>query len=482
MAGLDLLVIGAGPAGYAAAIRGAQLGLQVACIDSRVTADGKASPGGTCLNVGCIPSKDLLESSLRFEQAGARNAERGIRAESLALDLGAMMAHKDAIVRRMTEGVTTLFRMNGIRHLSGHGRLLANREVEFTPHGGGERTRLGASRIILAAGSRPAPLRVAPLQGDRIVDSSAALAFSEVPQRLGIIGAGMIGLELGSVWRRLGATVVLIEAQAEFLNVADHQLAAEALRSLRRQGLDIRLQSRVIACRADGDGAILEYQDGAGESRREAFDRIIVAAGRQPNTDDLYAAESGLLLDEWGFVHVDRNCRTNLPGVYAVGDLIRGPMLAHKGMREGVALVERLCGRKSCVNYDAIPSVIYTWPEIAWVGATEQALRASQRPYRASTFPCAANARSHIHDEAGGLVRVLADAETDRILGVHMMAPQASELIASAVIAMEMGASAEDLALTMFAHPTVSEALHEAALGVGDLPLHVARRRGESGP
>lgn len=473
----DLIVIGGGPAGYAAAIRAAQLDMNVACIDERAGADGTAALGGTCLNVGCIPSKVLLESSAIYEAARERYPARGILCGGAGLDLDAMMAHKEAVVKRMTQGIATLFRANGVRSLTGRGRLLPNREVEFTPGSGAEPEILQAEHIVLAAGSRPVAIGAAPLQDGMIVDSTGALAFREVPRRLGVIGAGVIGLELGSVWRRLGAEVVLLEAQAEFLNVCDRQIAREALRGFRAQGLTIRLGARVTGCEVK-DGAVeLEYQDEQGQAHAETFDRLIVAVGRQPNTDGLCATETGLLLDEWGFVHVDRHCLSNLPCVYAVGDLVRGPMLAHKGAEEGVMVVERIAGRETAVNYDTIPSVIYTEPEIAWAGATEQGLTATGAAYRSGVFPFAANGRAHAHGETTGLVKVLADAETDRVLGVHMIGPGCSELIAIAVLAMEFGASSEDLALTMFAHPTLSEALHEAALGVHGRAIHVAKKK-----
>lgn len=473
----DVIVIGGGPAGYAAAIRAAQLGMNVACIDERMDADGRPALGGTCLNVGCIPSKVLLEASAIYDLTRRRYPQWGILTGEIGLDLGAMMAHKQAVVDRMTQGIATLFQANGVRSLSGRGRLLPNREVEFTPTDGSEPTTLSADHVVLAAGSRPVEIGAAPLHGDIIVDSTGALGFREVPARLGVIGAGVIGLELGSVWRRLGAEVVLLEAQQEFLNVCDRQIAREALRSFRAQGLDVRLGSRVTGCTV-ADGVVdLEYQDEQGQTRTERFDRLIVAVGRQSNTDGLCASEAGLLLDEWGFVHVDRHCLTNLPGVHAVGDLVRGPMLAHKGAEEGVMVIERIAGREAAVNYDTIPSVIYTLPEIAWAGATEQGLTATGTAYRSGTFPFAANGRAHAYGETEGMVKVLADATTDRVLGVHMIGPGCSELIATAVVAMEFGASSEDLALTVFAHPTLSEALHEAALGVHGRAIHIAKKK-----
>lgn len=472
----DLIVIGAGPAGYAAAIRAAQLGMKVACMDDWIGTDGEPALGGTCLNVGCIPSKALLEASESYASLSTTYPGWGIRAKGVELDLAAMMAHKQSIVARMTQGISVLFRVNGVHSLSGRGRLLVNRTVEFTPRDG-EPEMYEAEHIILAAGSRPVELAAVPLHDDLIVDSSGALAFDEVPKRLGVIGGGVIGLELGSVWRRLGADVVVLEAQKEFLSVCDRQIAREALRSFRAQGLDIRLGARVTQCGIKRGRVELGYQDEVGGEHAEKFDRLIVAVGRQPNTEGLFASEAGLLLDEWGFVHVDSCCLTSVPGVYAVGDLVRGPMLAHKGAEEGIMVVERIAGRDTRVNYDAIPSVIYTQPEIAWVGATEETIEAEGMTCRAGVFPFAANGRAHAQGEQTGFVKVLADADTDRVLGVHMIGPGSSELIAGAVLAMEFGASSEDIGMTIFAHPTLSEALHEAALAVHGRAIHIAKAK-----
>jgi len=330
--------------------------------------------------------------------------------------------------------------------------------------------------VILASGSTPVNLKSAPYDGERIVDSQAALEFKDVPRRLGVIGAGVVGLELGSVWRRLGAEVVLLEAQETFLSMTDDQVSREALRQFTTQGLDIRLGARVLTSRAEKDSVTVRYQDKDGE-REESVERLIVAVGRRPNTDGLFAAETGLLLDEWGFVHVDEHCRTNLPNVYAVGDVVRGPMLAHKGMEEGVMAAERIAGHAATVNYDLVPSVIYTYPEIAWVGKTEQALKSANHPYRAGVFPFAANGRAKAMGEAAGFVKILADTRSDRVLGVHLVGPSCSELVAAAVLAMSFGASSEDIMLTMFAHPTLAEALHESALAVAGRAIHLAQPR-----
>ncbi len=468
----DVVVIGAGPAGYVAAIRCAQLGMRTACVDRWLGAGNQPSLGGTCLNVGCIPSKALLEASELFIEA-ARGAAYGIRTQGVALDLPGMMRHKDKVVGELTGGVAQLFRAHGIAWVAGKGKLLPNHRVEATEHNGSVRT-LEGSNVILASGSQPVELGVAPLAGDRVVDSTGALSFDSVPARLGIIGAGVIGLELGSVWQRLGSKVVLLEAQERFLAIADGQVAREAYKQFSAQGLDIRLGARVLGSKVTEKGVTVEYEDKSGAQRLEC-DRLVVAVGRRPNTEGLYDAETELLLDEFGFVHVDERCRTNLPGVYAVGDVVRGPMLAHKGMEEGVMVAETIAGHHAEVNYDIIPSVIYTSPEIAWAGKTEEALKAAGVDYRAGNFPFAANGRAKALGQTGGFIKILSDARTDRVLGVHMIGPQCAELIALGVMAMEFGASSEDIALTMFAHPSLSESFHEAALSVLGRPLHVAK-------
>jgi len=471
----DVIVVGAGPAGYVAAIRCAQLGLNVACVDQWIDGStGKAVLGGTCLNVGCIPSKALLESSDNYEAARVQFAEHGIGVGELSLDLHAMMARKLRIVTELTSGVAALFKANGVESILGRGRLLDNAHVEVMS----ENSRpeiYEADNIILATGSSPVQIDAAPLS-DHIVDSTGALSFSAVPERLGIIGAGVIGLELGSVWRRLGSNVVLFEAQETFLSIADDQIANEALRQFSRQGLEIRLGARVASSSIKHDKVVLEYTDGDG-THSEEFDKLIVAVGRLPNTDNLYADESRLLLDEWGFIHVDEQCRTNLPNVYAIGDVVRGPMLAHKGSEEGIMVAELICGNHANVNYDIIPSVIYTNPEVAWAGRTEKQLKSEGVEYTAGMFPFAANGRARAHGDSVGMVKVLADRKTDRVLGVHMIGPGCSELIAQAVIAMEFGASSEDIGLTVFAHPTLSEAFHEAAMDARGNAIHIARKR-----
>ncbi len=470
-----MIVIGAGPAGYVAAIRCAQLGMKTACIDEWRDHQGVPALGGTCLNAGCIPSKALLESSEFYARLREAAAHHGIVAGEVALDVPAMMARKDTVVHDLTEGIATLFRSNGIDWIQGHGRLLPERKVHVTLHGGDERT-LAAGHVILATGSLPVAIEAAPLHADRIVDSSGALEWTSVPRRLGIIGAGVIGLELGSVWRRLGAEVTLLEAQTVFLAMADQQLTRSALVLFRKQALDIRLGALVKSTRLTDDGVVIEYQDADG-MHTLAVDRLVVAVGRTPCTRGLASAEAGLLLDEGGFIHVDEHCATNLPGVYAIGDAVRGPMLAHKGSEEGIAVAERIAGQSPEVNYERIASVIYTQPEIAWVGKTEEALKQAGIDYRSGVFPFLASGRARAMHETDGMVKVLSDAATDRVLGVHILGSHASELIGQAVIAMEFDGSSEDIARTVFAHPTLSEALHEAALAVGKRALHLLKPR-----
>jgi dihydrolipoamide dehydrogenase len=476
----DVVILGGGPAGYVAAIRCAQLGLNTACVDNWLNASGKPALGGTCLNVGCIPSKSLLESSELYAHCQHGLSDHGIRAEKISLDLAVMMQRKDQVVTDLTRGIESLFKSSKVNWIQGRGRLLVNKSVEVTAHDG-KISKISANNIIIATGSSPICIAAAPCDGKHIVDSTGALSFDAVPKRLGVIGAGVIGLELGSVWKRLGADVVMIEAQDEFLSMADAQIAREALRAFGKQGLDIRLGARLkSATVTQGKHASVNviYTDAKGE-HSEAFDKLIVAVGRQPNSNKVFEAATQLLLDERGFIHVNSRCETSLPGVYAIGDVVRGPMLAHKGSEEGVMVAELIAGHHARVNYDLIPSVIYTQPEMAWVGKTEQALKTAGEPYRVGSFPFVASGRARALGETGGMVKILAHDTTDRILGVHIIGPQASELIAQAVIAMEMGASSEDIALTMFAHPTLAESFHEAALAVQGRAIHIAQKRGK---
>lgn len=469
----DVIVIGGGPAGYVAAIRCAQLGMNTACVDAWSNEKGQASLGGTCLNVGCIPSKALLESSAWYAKAQHEFAHHGIGVKNIKLDMETMQARKEQVVQDLTQGIKALFAANKVSFYHGTGRLLADKQVEVK---GKKSETISAKHIILATGSSPVNIPVAPLTADKIVDSSGALAFTDVPKTLGIIGAGVIGLELGSVWRRLGTNVIVLEAMDSFLPMADEQLAKEALRHYTKQGLDIRLSAKVDGAQIKGSKVEVSYQDAKG-AQSIKVDKLVVAVGRRPNTEDICDASLGLAIDERGFVQVDDQCKTNLPDVYAVGDIVRGPMLAHKGSEEGVMVAERLAGHQAQVDYETIPSVIYTEPEMAWVGKTEQELKQAGVDYKSGSFPFAASGRARAAGDITGMIKVLADAKTDRLLGVHMLGAHCSELIAQGVIARSMMASSEDLALTMFAHPTLSEALHEAALAVSGHAIHVAGRK-----
>ena len=471
----DVIIIGAGPAGYVAAIRCAQLGMKTACVDKWLGKDGQPALGGTCLNAGCIPSKALLESSQWYDRLQQHAGTHGIAVDGLNIDVATMIDRKDAIVKDLTGGIAALFRSNGVEWIQGRGQLQPDRRVQVTLHNG-EQQMLAAGHVILAPGSTPVPLAVAALNNDSIVDSEGALDWAEVPKRLGIIGAGVIGLELGSVWRRLGAEVTLLEAQDVFLSMADQQIAKSAMKSFRKQGLDIHLGARVKSTAVKDDGVHVTYENSEAE-KSLTVDRLIVAVGRQSCTEGLAAAEAELLLDERGCIHVDEECCTSAPGVYAIGDAVRGPMLAHKGSEEGVAVAERIAGQHSEVNYGAIASVVYTHPEIAWVGKTEEALKQAGTDYRTGIFPFAASGRARAMQETDGMVKILSDAATDRVLGVHIVGSSASELIAQAVTAMEFDASSEDIARTVFAHPTLSEALHEAALAIDNRAIHMARSR-----
>lgn len=463
----DVAVIGAGPGGYTAAIRAAQLGFNTVCIDDFRNAAGKPSLGGTCLNVGCIPSKALLESSENYERVLHKFADHGIRARDVTLDVATMQARKDKIVDTFTGGIGLLFRKNKVAAMHGRGRLAGKANgyrIQVTD--GDKSEEIESTHVIIATGSLPRPLPMAAVDGDRILDNAGALSLTEVPKSLGVIGAGVIGLEMGSVWKRLGAQVTVLEALPGFLQAADEQIAKEALRIFTKQvGLDIRLGVKIQSMKTTKKAVSLQFSDAGGEHKAE-FDRLIVAVGRMPNTAGLGLEAIGVKLDARGQIEVDALCRTSAENVYAIGDVVRGPMLAHKSSEEGVAVAELIAGQSPHVNLDTVPWVIYTSPEIAWVGKTEQALKAEGVAYRAGQFPFSVNGRARAIGETAGFVKMLADAKTDRILGVHMMGPYVSELISEAVVAMEFGASAEDIARIVHAHPTMSEALHEAALGV----------------
>jgi len=458
----DVVVIGGGPAGYPAAIRAAQNKLSVACIDEWKNLDGTLAFGGTCLNAGCIPSKALLESSELLHRAQHEFAAHGIKAAGVSVDVAQMQKRKAGIVKTMTQGILALFKAAGVTPLQGHGRLLPGRKVEFTA-ADGTRRELTAKSVILASGSTPMELKSAPFDGKRIIDSWGALEIDAVPKKLGVIGGGVIGLELGSVWRRLGAEVVVLEALPDFLAVADQQLAKEALRHFKKQGLDVRLGAKVTSAKVSGESVNVTYTDGKGEQSL-TVDKLVVSIGRRPFTKDLLADGTGVQLDERGFIKVDDDCRTTAEGIWAVGDAVRGPMLAHKGKEEGVSVADRIAGKYAHVNYKTVPSVIYTAPEIAWVGQTEEQVKASGRAYKVGVFPFLASGRARAMEQAQGFAKLIAAQDDDEILGVHVIGPMAGELIAEAVLAMEYSASSEDLQRTIHAHPTLSEAIHEAAL------------------
>ncbi len=468
----DVVVIGAGPGGYVAAIRCAQLGLKTACVERGVYAEGKPTLGGTCLNVGCIPSKALLDSSHHFEHLQLHAKEHGIDADGVSMNVGRMQKRKDKIVKTLTMGIAGLFKKNAVTWLEGSGKLQPNHKVDVCDRDGNTLSTVVAKNIIIATGSIPAAIPPAPVDQENIVDSTGALAFDSVPETLGVIGAGVIGLELGSVWRRLGAKVTIFEALPEFLPSADKAVAKEAKKLLGRQGLDLRLGTMVTATDTAGDKVKVTYTGDDGEQTLE-FDKLIVAVGRVPSTAGLGAAEVDLALDDRGFIIVDDECRSNLDGIYAVGDVVRGPMLAHKASEEGIAVAERIAGQSPHIDLGLVPWVIYTWPEIAWVGKTEQELSGAGRPTAIGTFPFIASGRGRAMGELDGFIKIIADAKDDTVLGVHIIGPGASELIAEAVLAMEFGASAEDIARTVHAHPTLSEGLHEAALGVDSRTIHI---------
>ena len=471
----DVVIIGSGPAGYVAAIKAAQLGLKVACVEQWLDDSDNIQLGGTCLNVGCIPSKALLDSSHKFADVRDNLAVHGITVKKADIDIPAMLARKDQIVSQLTGGITGLFKHNGVTPISGVGKVLVGAKVEVTDNKGNVQV-LDASNVIIAAGSVPVSIAPAPIDDEHIIDSTGALRLTEVPVRLGVIGAGVIGLELGSVWRRLGSEVVMLEALDEFLPMMDVQIAKEAGKIFKKQGLDIRLGARVIGTEVKNGKVEVTYTSAGGE-HTELFDKLIVAVGRRPRSEDLFSSDSGITLDERGFIYVNDNCETEAPHVYAVGDIVRGLMLAHKASEEGVMVVERIAGKQAQMNYDCVPSVIYTHPEIAAVGQTEQELKADGIECKIGVFPFAASGRALAANDSDGIVKMIADAETDRILGCHIVGPSAADLVQQVVIAMEFGSSAEDLALTVFGHPTLSEAVHEAALAVDGQAIHIANRK-----
>ena len=471
----DVVVIGAGPAGYVAAIKAAQLGLNTACVEQWLDDKGKILLGGTCLNVGCIPSKALLDSSHKFAEARDAFDVHGIKVDAPTIDVPAMLERKGKIVKQLTGGITGLFKHNGVTAISGTGKVLSGARVEVTDKDGKVQI-LDAGKVIIAAGSLPVNIPPAPIDNEYIIDSTGALELTEVPARLGVIGAGVIGLELGSVWGRLGSEVVVLEALDEFLPMMDMQIAKETGKIFKKQGLDIRLGARVTSAEVKNGAVEVSFSTADGD-HVETFDRLIVAVGRRPRSEELFSSDSGLTLDERGYIYVNDFCETEAPNVYAVGDVVRGPMLAHKGSEEGVMVAERIAGKQAQMNYDCIPSVIYTHPEVAAVGKTEQELKGDGIDYKIGVFPFAASGRALAANDSDGMVKILAHAETDRILGCHVVGPSAADLVQQVVIAMEFGSSAEDLALTVFGHPTLSEAVHEAALAVDGHAIHIANRK-----
>ena len=471
----DVIVIGAGPGGYVAAIRAAQLGLKTACIDKFTGKDGKASPGGTCLNVGCIPSKALLDSSKHFHHVQHDYAAHGITVDGARIDVPKMIERKDAVVKKLTGGVSQLLKGNKIDFYHGHGRLDAGRTVVVTPAGDGDATELQADNVILASGSEPITIPNVSFDGEFIVDNVGALDFDEVPETLGVIGAGVIGLELGSVWNRLGAKVTLLEALPDFLPLVDADVAKQALREFKKQKLDIRLGARVLGARVDEKkGRVTVTVEIDGEESEMTFDRLLVCCGRRPYTEGLLGDDCGVDLNERGQITVDERSRTTADGVWAIGDCVRGPMLAHKASEEGIAVAELIAGKPAEIHFDTVPWVVYTDPEIAWVGKTERELEEAGVEYRTGSFPLAANGRALASGQGTGLVKIIADAETDALLGVHIFGANASELIAECVVAMEFRGCAEDLALIVHAHPTLSEAIHEAAMHLDGRAIHRA--------
>ncbi|MER0170524.1 MAG: dihydrolipoyl dehydrogenase [Nitrosomonas sp.] len=481
----DVAVIGAGPGGYVAAIRCAQLGLNTVCIDEWKNPKGKASLGGTCLNVGCIPSKALLESSENYFQIQHKVSAHGITAENVSVDVPVMIARKDKIVTMFTTGIASLFKKNKVKSMHGRGTLLkrdaSTNTWQIKVDDNGTAETIQAKHVIVATGSVPRPLPFAEVDNVMILDNAGALALTEVPKRLGVIGAGVIGLEMGSVWRRLGAEVTILEAMPGFLMAADEQIAKEAKSIFAKEtGLQINTGVNIKSVKVTGDTVTVGYSDSNNQEQILEIDKLIVAIGRIPSTAGLGVQENGLQVDERGFVVVDQYCRTNLANVYAVGDVVRGPMLAHKASEEGVAVAEMIqhmekgqTDELETVDFNTVPWVIYTAPEIAWVGKNEQELRAAGIAYKAGQFPFIANGRARAMGETSGFIKVLADEKTDRVLGVHMIGPHVSELISEAVMAMKFSASSEDIACIVHAHPSLSEVFHEAALGVDKRALHI---------
>lgn len=474
----DVVVIGSGPAGYVAAIRCAQLGFSVACIEKWRTKENKSVYGGTCLNVGCIPSKALLDTTHKFAEAQNSFDAHGIKVTKMDIDVPSMMSRKGAVVSQLTQGIKGLFAANKVDGVVGSAKITGVNTVLVTDHDGNKQS-LETKNIIIATGSQPINIPPAPIDHETIVDSTGALEFEKIPKRLGVIGAGVIGLELGSVWARLGSEVTVLEALDEFLPPVDRQIAKEAAKIFNKQGLDIKLGSQVTGHKFSKGAKkqiTLEYSDKEGKQKK-AFDKVIVAVGRKPVTEDLFDDSLGIEICDRGFIEVDDHCQTKVPNIFAVGDVVRGPMLAHKGSEEGVMVAERLADKKTQVNYALVPSVIYTHPEIAWVGQNEEELKAEGIEYNVGSFPFAASGRALAANDSEGLVKILSQKTTDRILGCQIIGPSAADLLQQIVIAMEFSASAEDIGLTMFSHPALSEAVHEAALAANGHAIHIGNKK-----
>ena len=471
----DVVVIGGGPAGYVAAIRASQLGLNVACIEDYIDEKGGPVFGGTCLNVGCIPSKALLDSSHRFYEASGHLENHGINIKDIELDLPAMMKRKNGIVQKLTGGISGLFAANKVTPIAGRGKVLAGNKVEVTKSDGSIEI-VDSKNTIIASGPSPIEIQSAQFDNNNIVDSTGALVFQSVPKTLGVVGAGVIGLELGSVWARLGSKVTVIEAMDDFLFMADKEIAKESFKDFKKQGLDIKLGCRLTSSKNLKNSVKISYENN-GKTEEMDFEKLVVAVGRKPNTQNLFSEDSGVHLDERGFIFVDDHCQTNASNIWAIGDVVRGPMLAHKGSEEGIMVAERIAGKHAEMNYDLVPSVIYTHPEIAWVGKNEEELKSEDIDFKVGKFPFAASGRALAVDQSVGFVKLISDAKTDTILGVHVFGPSAAEIVQQALISMEFGASSEDLGLTIFSHPTVSEALHEAALAVNNQAIHIGNKR-----
>ena len=465
----DVIVIGSGPAGYVAAIKASQLGLKTLCIEESIDSAGKINLGGTCLNVGCIPSKTLLDSSHRYYEANKNLSEHGIKIGKLELDLNSMMKRKDDIVNKLTGGISGLFSANKVQSISGRGKVTSTNTVEVTKSDGSIEN-IESKNIIIATGSKPIEIPSA-IFGENIVDSTGALSFDKVPETLGVVGAGIIGLELGSVWSRLGSKVTVIEALDDFLPMADKDISKESLKEFKKQGLDIQLSSKVIKS-SEQKGSVFVSYEYQGKEVKKKFDKLIVAVGRYPNSSGVIDKTLNISVNN-GLIEVNEFCQTSVSNIWAVGDVVRGPMLAHKGSEEGIMVAERIAEKYAQVNYDLVPSVIYSHPEIAWVGNNEDELKSKNISYKVGKFPFAASGRALAVDQSVGFVKVLSDKKTDTILGVHVFGPAAAEIVQQALISMEFGASSEDIALTMFSHPTVSEAFHEAALAANNQAIHI---------